>query len=170
MTEASYIICSAIFLHILLPSFRLCTSTKVISSISSYHQLFNWSITPPPLLLNASLINYCPPQVFKWEGCQAEFSRLKRNFYCLCSLEFQSTQTCFGTCREDDGFKSWTDFLSGLHTGTSHILKWQSKLNIHTFTTNQRATFGVRGTVKQTYWPSTAWRWWKACLERSLFQ
>lgn len=77
MTEASHIICSAIFLHILLPSFSLCTSTKVISSISSYHQLFNWSITPAPLLLNASLINYCPPQVLKWEGCQAEFSRLR---------------------------------------------------------------------------------------------
>lgn len=30
-----------------------------------------------PLLLNARLINYCPPQILKWESCQAEFSRLR---------------------------------------------------------------------------------------------
>lgn len=68
---------SLLYLHILLPSPRLCTSAKVISSIDSYHQLFNWSITPAPHLLNASLINYCPPQGWEWGGCQREFSRLR---------------------------------------------------------------------------------------------
>lgn len=66
-----------LLLHALLPSSRLCTSAKVISSIDSYHQLFNWSITPAPHLLNASLINYCPPQGWEWGGCQREFSRLR---------------------------------------------------------------------------------------------
>lgn len=61
----------------LFPFSRFCTSAKVISSINSYHQLFNWSIAPAPHLLNASLINYCSPQGWEWEGCQPEFSRLR---------------------------------------------------------------------------------------------
>lgn len=61
----------------LFPFSRFYTSAKVISSINSYHQLFNWSITPAPHLLNASLINYCSPQGREWEGCQPEFSRLR---------------------------------------------------------------------------------------------
>lgn len=71
---------SLLFLHILLSSSTLCTSAKVISSIDSYHQLFKWSITPAPHLLNASLINYCPPQGWEWGGCQREFYRLRYIF------------------------------------------------------------------------------------------
>lgn len=55
----------------------LCTSAKVISSIDSYHQLVNWSITPAPHLLNAGLINYCRPRGWEWGGCHREFSRLR---------------------------------------------------------------------------------------------
>lgn len=64
-------------LHIVLPSYRRRTSVKVISSINSYHQLFNWSITPAPHLLNASLINYRPPRGREQGGCQPEFFRLR---------------------------------------------------------------------------------------------
>lgn len=78
------------FPHILLPSSRLCTLAKVISFIDSYHELVNWSITPAPRLLNASLINYCRPMGLRVGRLPARIRQIKMNFHCLCSLECQS--------------------------------------------------------------------------------
>lgn len=78
------------FPYILLPSSRLCTLAKVISFIDSYHELVNWSITPAPRLLNASLINYCCPMGLRVGRLPARIRQIKMNFHCLCSLECQS--------------------------------------------------------------------------------
>lgn len=109
------------FLYILLPSARLCTSAKVISSINSYHQPFNWSITPAPHLLNASLINYCPPWGWEWEGCQHEFSRLRWIFIVFVPWSVRAP-TCFETHCEDKIARvlllTTTDVDCGLHRMT----------------------------------------------------
>lgn len=96
------------FPDILLPSSRLCASAKVISSIDSYHQLVNWSITPAPHLLKASLINYCPPRGWEWAGCQQEFFRLRWVFivffpwsvraHQLLSIDAEFRETKIGWC------------------------------------------------------------------------